>query len=160
MPRYLAAQQFGRTMRLSLWAWILWSLPIYLLLEVGAFLIIRECLRKTASELIGPFLAFAVPWAIFAPLVWWLRKWEEQGATPKRLARGWGLSMALFSIAVMVALFYSGMELRLMDQMDAAISFVAMVPLSTPICYFVVYSRALTVISSRTSSKLGGPQLK
>jgi hypothetical protein len=76
-------------MKLSLWTWLLWSIPAYLVLEVGPFLIIGWGFKKTVGELAGPYLAFAVPWAVFAPLVWWLRIREEQGTSPKQLARGW-----------------------------------------------------------------------
>ena len=140
-------------MRLSLWAWLFWSLPSYLLLEVGAFVIIGWYFKKTVSDLAGPYLAFAVPWAIFAPLVWWLRMWEEQGASPKGLARGWVLSMAAFFIAVMVATIYSGIELHLMDPSDALGTFVAVILLSVPTLYFVAYRRTLDVISTRAAGK-------
>jgi len=154
MPRYLTAQQFGRTMRLGLWAWLFWSLPIYLVLEVGAFLIIGEGFGKTAGELVSPFLAFAVPWAIFAPLVWWLRILEEQGTSPKQLARGWVLSVAVFFIAVIVAVIYSGIEFRLIDPKDALGRFVAGVLLSLP-SYFITYRMMLRVISTRMATATG-----
>jgi len=141
--------------RESIWAWLIWGLGFWLVLELGPFFIAGSVLKKTAGELTGPYLAFAVPWAIMAPLIWWLRKWEEQGASPKRLARGWGLSVTFFSIAVMVALFYSGVELGLMDRIDAEISFVVVVLLSAPILYFGMYHRALKFTSVRAVSKHG-----
>jgi hypothetical protein len=143
--------------RESIWVWLLWGSGIYLLLELGPFLIAARVLKKSAGELAGPYLAFAVPWAIMAPLIWWLRKCEEQGVSPKRLAHGWGLSMALFGVAGVAAVFYSGVELRLMDPRDAVISFVVMVLLSAPIFYFGMYHRALPRISARSAEKLGGP---
>lgn len=153
MPRYLIAQQFGRPMRLNLWRWLSLSLPIYFVMELGAFLTIAWYLNKTVGELVGPYLAFTVPWAIVAPLVWWLRILEEQGISPKRLALGWLLSIALFFVAVMVATVYSGIELRLMDPKDALGAFVVTVLLSIPSLYFVAYRRTLRVISTRAAGK-------
>ena len=140
-------------MRLSLWAWLLWSLPIYFMMEFGLFLTAAWYLNKTAGELVGPYLAFAVPWIIIAPLVWWLRVLEEQGTSPKRLARGWLLSTTLFLVAVMIATVYSGIELRLMDPKDALGAFVVTVLLSVPSLYFVAYRRALRVISTRAAGR-------
>jgi hypothetical protein len=152
VPRYLTAQQFGRTIRLSVWAWLLWSLPLYLVLEIGLFLIIRWGFKKTVGELVVPYLAFAVPAVVMMPLVWWLRMSEEQGASPKRLARGWVLCMAMFFVAVIGAVLYSGIEFRLIDPKDALGWFVVAVPLSVPSLYFM-YRRTLSVISTRTAVK-------
>src|ERR1035437_5598277 len=124
MSRCLTAREFGRTIRLSLWGWLLRGLPIYLGMEFGAFLLVGFALRKTVGELAHPYIAFALPAVIFFPLVWWLRAREEEGASPKRLARGWVLSMSLFFLAVIAATFYSGIELRLMDPKDALGGFV------------------------------------
>jgi hypothetical protein len=137
-------------MRLSLWAWLLWSLPIYLVLEVGASLIIGEGLKKTVGQLAGPFLAFAAPAVTIMPLIWWLRILEDKGAPPRLLARGWVLSAGLFFVAVMVATFYSGIELRLMDPKTALGAFVACVLFGIPSLYFIVYRRTLKVLSTRT----------
>lgn len=141
--------------RENIWIWLFWSLGIYLVLEAGPFLIAGLVLKNTASDLSGPYLAFAMPWAIMAPLIWWLRRWETQGASPKRVARGWGLVMALFGVAVIVAVFYSGIVLRLVNPTDAAGGFITAVLLSVPIFYFAMYQMALTRISSRLT-KLGG----
>lgn len=157
MPRYLVAQQFGRKMRLSLWAWLLWGLPIYFVLEFGAFLIIGLGLKKPVGDLVGPYLAFAMPAVILMPLVWSLRMWEEEGASPKRLARGWGLGMALFGVAVQVATFYSGIKFHLIDPDDAIGGFITAFLIGVPAVYFVMYHMALTRISSRLATKLDGP---
>ncbi|MGB8480129.1 MAG: hypothetical protein WCE63_15055 [Acidobacteriaceae bacterium] len=156
MPRYLAAQQFGRPMKLSFWAWLLWSIPFNLVLEVAPFLIAGGVLKKTVGELVGPYLAFAVPSVIIMSLVWWLRIWEQEGISPKRLARGWGLSIALFGVTVTGASFYSGVALRLMDPKDALGGFVATILLSVPISYFGMSRRALRTISKRAAGKLDG----
>lgn len=88
------------------------------------------------------------------PLVWWLRVWEEQGTSPKRLARGWGMSVALWGVSVLVATTYSGVKLRLMDPMDALGGFVVSVLLSVPIGYFMLYHMVITRISSRSAAKM------
>jgi hypothetical protein len=105
--------------RESIWVWLFWGLGTYFALESGPFLIAGRVLKRPAHELAGPYLAFAAPAVILLPLIWWLRKWEEQGASPKRVARGWGLSMVLFGIAIAFAVFYSGIKLHLMEQRDA-----------------------------------------
>jgi hypothetical protein len=140
----------------NIWAWIFWGLVFWLVLELGPFFIAGWVFKKTASELAGPYVAFAVPWGIAMPLIWRLRKWEEQGASPKRLARGWGLSMALFVIATGAAVFYSGVKLCRMDRLDAIVSFAATAFLGGGIVYFTLYHMALRRISSRTARNLGG----
>jgi hypothetical protein len=133
-----------------------WGLGFWLVLELGPFFIAELAFKKTAGELAGPYLAFAVPWAIMAPLIWWLRKWEERGVSPKCLAHGWGVSMALFGVASMVAVFYSGVELSLMDRKDAVVSFIVVVLFSVPIFYCTLYRWVLMRISARSSKKMGG----
>jgi hypothetical protein len=149
----LSISEFGK----NIWAWMFWGLVFWLVLELGSFFIAGWVFKKTAGELAGPYLAFAVPWAIMAPLIWRLRKWEERGVSPKRLAHGWGLSMALFGVALAVAVFYSGVELRLMDRKDAVVSLLVVVLLSVPIYYYSLYRRALSRISARSAGKVGGP---
>jgi len=139
-------------MRFSLWAWLFWAVPIYLAMEVGAFLIIGLAFKKSIGELITPFLAFAVPALIFFPLVWWLRILEKQGTSPKRLARGWVSSTALFLIAAMAATFYSGIHLRLMDSNGAMVVFAVASLFCIPSLYFGMYRRTLEVISTRAAA--------
>ena len=142
--------------RMSMIAWLSWGLGTYLVLETGPFIVIGLALKKTASELAGPYLACALPAAILMPLVWWLRQREEQGASPKRLARGWGVSVALFGAAMVVAVFYSGIKLRLMDPKDALVGFVVSLLSSAPIGYFTLYYMAIARFSSRAAAKGGG----
>jgi chromate transport protein ChrA len=137
----------------NIWAWLLWSLGLYLVLEMGPFLITGWVLKKTAGGLARSYLAFALPAAIIMPLIWWLRKWEEKCTSPKRVARGWGLSVALFDIAMMVALFYSGVVLGLIDPRNAVGGFIVAVLGSVSIVYFSMYRMALARISSRWTGK-------
>jgi len=142
----LSISEFGK----NIWAWLFWGLLFWLVLELGPFRIAALVLKKTAGELAGPYLAFAVPWAIMAPLIWWLKKWEARDVSPKRLARGWGLSMVLFGVAVTFAVFYSGIKLGFVDMTDAVIDFVLTVLVSAPIFYFVMHHMANRSSSNRS----------
>jgi len=156
-----------RTMKLSIsrsreniWVWLFWGLGTYLMLEIMPFLILGLALKKTAAELAGPYLACAMPAAILMPLVWWLRRREDKGASPKRLAHGWGASVALFSVAMVVATIYSGVKLGFMDPKYALGGLVVSVLLSVPISYFTLYYMAMTRISSRAAAKGDGTRPK
>ena len=81
---------------------------------------------------------------------------KEKGALPKRLARGWALSIASFLVAVTVATLYAGIELRVMDPSDALGTFVAVILLSVPTLYFIAYRRTLHVISTRAAGRHDG----
>jgi hypothetical protein len=142
--------------RESIWVWLFWGLGIYLALEAGPFLIAGLVLKKTVGEMAGPYLAFAVPAAIIMPLIWYLKKWEEQGVTPKRLARGWGLSMVIFVVAMGVAVFYSGVKLHLMGRWDAVVSFIVSTLWGGLIVYFTLCHMVSRRLSSKTARNLGG----
>lgn len=68
---------------------------------------------------------------------------------PKRLARGWGLSVALFGAAIVIALYYSGVKLGLMNRVDAIGGLAVSVLLSAPILYFTLHYMAISHFSSR-----------
>lgn len=133
----------------GIWSWLFKGLGIYLALELGSFLIAGLVLKKTVGQMAGPYLAFAVPAAIIMPLIWWVREWEEQGVTPKPLARRWGLTMVLFVIVISAAVSYSGVHLGLMGRTDAIVGFVTAAPFGSGIAYFISYHHALRIISSR-----------
>jgi hypothetical protein len=139
----------------KLWVWLFWGLAFWLVMELGPFLIAAQVLNKTAGELAGPYLAFAVPWAIMATLIWWLRKWDERGVSPKRLAHGWSLSVALFGVAMAIAVSYSGVKLGFMYPMDAIGGLAVFALLSVSISYFTMYHRVLRVTSARAAGKRG-----
>ncbi len=141
--------------RESIWVWLFWGLGTYLVLEFGPFLLLEVALKKTAAELVCPYLACAMPGVIFMPLVWWLRQREKHGPSPKRLAREWGASAALFGVAVVGAVIYCGVRLGLMDQSDAIGGLVVSVSLSVPTFYFTLYHMALSRISSRAAGSRG-----
>jgi hypothetical protein len=133
----------------SLWIWLFWCIGIYLMLELVPFLVLGLALKKSANVLVGPYLALAVPCAIIAPLIWWLWKWKERGVDPKRLARGWGASMALFGVAMVLAVSWSGVKLGLMDPKDALGGLILSIILSVPIGYFTLYYMIITRMSSQ-----------
>jgi hypothetical protein len=139
--------------RESLWVWLFWGLGTYLALELGPFLLLGVALQKTVAELLYPYLAFAMPGVIFMPLVWRLWQREKQRPSPKQLAREWGVSMALFGLAVVGAVIYSGVRLGLMDPSDAIGGLVVSVLLSVPTSYFTLYHMTLTRISSRSNGE-------
>ncbi len=141
--------------RESIWVWLFWGLGIYLVLELGPFLIAAQVLNKTAGELVGPYLVFAAPAVIIMPLIWWLRKWEERGVSPKRLAHGWSLSLVLFGVAVDVAVSYSGVKFGFMSPMDAIGGLAVFILLSVSISYLTMYHRVLRVTSARAVGKRG-----
>jgi hypothetical protein len=67
--------------------------------KLASFFIAALFLKTAVTQLVRPYLAIAAPWIECAPVIWRLRKMEEQRASPKRLARGLGLSMAFFGVA-------------------------------------------------------------
>lgn len=144
----------------SIWVWLFWGLLTYLVLEFGPFLLFGLALKKTVAELAGPYLACAMPAAIFIPLVWWLWQREKQNPSPKRLAREWGVSVALWGVAVVVAVIYSGVKLGFMDPKYAFGGLVVSLLLCVPIGYFTLYHMTLTRISSRAAGERGGTRPK
>jgi hypothetical protein len=144
----------------NIWVWLLWSLGTYLVLELGPFLLLGVALKKTGVELLCPYLAFAMPGVILMPLVWRLWQREKQGPPPKQLAREWGVSVAVFGLAVVGAVFYSGVRLGLMDPSDAIGGLAVSVLLSVPILYFTLYHMTLTRISSRAAGEGGATRPK
>jgi hypothetical protein len=90
------------------------------------------------------------------PLVWQLRQREKQGQSPKRLAREWGVSAALFGVVVVGAVTYTGVRFGLMGPSDAIGGLVVSVLFSVPIFYFVMYHMILTRLSSIAAGEGGG----
>jgi len=148
----ISISEFGK----NIWAWMFWGLIFWLLMELVPFSLAGLVLKKTPGELVAPYLAFAVPWVILAPPIWWLRKWEGSGVSPKRLAQGWGVSMVLFGIAVNFAVFYSGVQFHIIGLEDAIIYFVVATLISGPTGFLVMYLMALPRISARVAEKVSG----
>jgi hypothetical protein len=129
------------------------ALCLYLALERGLFVIVKNVLHTTEGELAGPYLAFAVPGVIILLLAWWLRKWEERGPLPRRLALGWGLSAALFFSTGAIAFFYSAVKLHLLNPNDIA-SFIVVGAGGVLIASFSLYRSAITRISARSARNM------
>lgn len=93
---------------------MLFAYCLWLALEAGEFAVAKQILHATETELVGPYLAFAVPGAVILPLAWWLKKWEKRAPSPKRLALGWSLCTALFFCVAIAAFYYTGVHLQLL----------------------------------------------
>ena len=135
----------------GIFKWLLWSMGFYLLLELGPFFLAGWVFHKTASSLARPYFAFAAPWAILAPLIWLLRTWEDSGVSLKRLAQGWGISLAIFGVGIAFALYYTIKKFSIGNPEDALVAFIVQLVLSTPIFYFGMYQLALARVSARSA---------
>jgi hypothetical protein len=141
-----------RSSRTNIGAGMLWGICVYLVLTGGVFVIVKQIAHITYAEIVGPYLAFAVPGVIFLLLVRWLWKWEAHGLSPMRLAFAWSLSIALFFLAVCSALFYSGVELKLVDPNDAVWVFGMMVVGGSVSAALIPYKMMLARISGRVKA--------
>ena len=135
--------------RKNLVVWLFGSLGFYLVLEAGIFLLVGTALAKSARALAGPYVAFALPGATILSLVWWLHRSEKRGSPPRRLARGWGMSVAVCCVMVMGAASYSGVALGFESPGTAIGGGVAGALLGAFITYLTMYHMALARISSR-----------
>jgi hypothetical protein len=95
-----------------------WAIGICLACEFALFAIVKLVLHAAESELVGPYLAFAVPTVITILLAWRLRRWETPGLSPKWLALGWGLCAALFVSMLTLAAIYTGVKIHLINTSD------------------------------------------
>jgi hypothetical protein len=125
-----------------------WAFGLILALTVVPFLIAKLVLRKTAWELAGPYLTFAVPQLIFVPVALGLRTWEKRRPSPKLLALCWSLSMAFLVAAIDGAFFFSGIALHLIDLKDAVDVFVFVLAASVLSVSFIAYRQVLPVIAA------------
>jgi len=132
---------------------MLWALCLYLALELGVFVLVNQGLRRGTEELALPYLAFAAPGVIGLLLAWRLRKWEEQGASPRRIAAGWCLSVVLLFSTVALSFLYSGVKFRLFRPSDAK-SFMVVALVGALIASFSLYRMALSRISARSKQQV------
>jgi len=133
----------------NIWTTVVWAICTYLVFELGMFIIVKYIAHAGEGELLGPYLALAVPGVIFLLVVGWLWKWEELGQSPRWLAYGWGLSIALFFLSVCAALFYSSVKLRIIDPSDAVGVFGLMVVGGTLSGFLGGYTMTLRRIFSK-----------
>ncbi len=141
--------------RANIWVRMVWAVGLYLALELGLFVIIGQILHATVRALAGPYLAFAAPGAILLPLAWGLRTWEERGPSPRHVALGWGLCLALFTSALAVALVYACVEFHLVNPSDVWILVAACVA-GVLLTSFNMYGMALARISARAARNTHG----
>jgi len=133
----------------NVWTRMLGPICLYLVLETGTFVIVKYIVHATVREILGPYLAFAMPGVIFLLLVGRLWKWEEDGLSSARLAFAWGLSVALLFFAISAASFYSILKLRLVDFGAAIFAFGMMAVIGTAAGFFIPYSMTLERMSAR-----------
>jgi hypothetical protein len=129
-----------------------WAIALLLVLELMPAIVVKEVLHVTMGQLVGPYLAFAGPAVIFLLLAWWLRRQEERGAPPGRLALAWGLSAGLFVFTIGVALFYSASALHLIDPRESWGALVFAVSAGTLVTSFTMYHKVLPTISARAAN--------
>ena len=130
---------------------MLWAICLYLALEGVPFVVVKLIANVSVGELFGPYLAFAVPGVIFLLLAMSLRRWEERGPPPRRLALGWGLSIVFFFLAICGACFYASVTLRFVHRDDAVWVFGMMAVAGTPVGFFMMYNMVLQRIASRAA---------
>lgn len=132
-----------------IWIQMFWAICLYLALVFGVFVFIKCLFHASASDLVGPYSALAVPGVIAQLLAKWLRDLEVRGSSPKRLAFGWALMTALFSVSISAALLYSAMKFQLINSTDAAWVFGIAVLGGGIAAGLAGYNTALTGISAR-----------
>lgn len=89
---------------------------IYLAVQLAFFSIIKRFFHVTWGELAGPYLTGAASIIIFLLLIRRLNAWEKNGPSPRKLAFGWGLSMALFIAMIDSSWVYLGVKVSLIKR--------------------------------------------
>ena len=140
-----------------LWRKMAGAYLLGLVLTLIPFFLVKLVFHTTARALAGPYMAFLVPQWICLTLSMWLRKLEERGVSPKRLAIGWCVMIAFFYWAVIAACFYAGVTLRIVRPGDPEWVFVfgMMAIVGTASSYFIGYKRTLQVILARSNPAVG-----
>ena len=98
--------------------WKKWLSSIgYLLLgELALFSVVRFIFPVSWSDLVGPYLAFALSMMITLLLFWRLNIWwSNRKPSPRRLALSGCLVMFLFLVMVVFAWIYLGMAVGLLS---------------------------------------------
>ena len=138
-----------------LWVKMFWAIVLYLGLILVPVLFVMLVLHKTAGEMVGPYVAFALPGPIFLLVSMWLRVWEDRGASPRRLALAWSICILLFMFVGLGATFYSGVELHLINLQDAVGGFVVACVAGALIVPFMMYRWVLKVTAARADKRKG-----
>lgn len=133
-----------------------WAIVLNFALVLVPTYFVMLVLHKTAGEMAGPYLAYAVPGPIFQLVALWLRTWENRGASPKRLALAWVLCTTLFMFTIIGATAYSGAELNLIDPEDR-VPVVVLSVMGAFIVPFTTYRRVLKVTAERAATRIDSP---
>jgi len=136
-----------------MWQWLFQSIGIFLMLEMASFILLGIALKKTVTELAGPYLALAVPCAVMFFVIWRLRQRAAQETSLQKLARSWGLSVGVFFTAVAAVMYYSSAALGLMRPKDALADLVLALLIGIPSVYFGVHKIARIRISATTGGQ-------
>ncbi|MGB6871087.1 MAG: hypothetical protein WBD93_15855 [Acidobacteriaceae bacterium] len=138
---------------MTIWRWLFRGIGIFLVLEISSFVILGFALKKTAIELAGPYFAIAAPSSVMFFVIWQLNRRVAEGVKPQELARNWSLSVAIFFVAMAVAIYYSGAALGLMPPNSALMDLVIALLIGIPCVSWGVYKIALIRISAITGSQ-------
>lgn len=128
--------------------WVLSVFGVALAVEFVLFVEANQVFHQTVAVLTAPYMVFpAMP---FFCLVFsmWLRKLEDRSVSPRWLALGWGLLIALFFSGIAAGVFYSGVKFHVIDPGEFWLFFTVE---SAPTIGFSVmtYKMALKRISAR-----------
>lgn len=145
--------------QVNIWMRRFWDCAICLSWELVLFIVIKLLFRIPWGGVLRPYITFAVPTVIFFLLVVLLNKWERRTATPRWLALGWGLSVALFASMLTGATAYSGLQFRFIGLDDlrffGVVGLVVVLSASIP-AYQSAYRSLLARISARVAKNTGG----
>jgi len=143
-------------LRANIWVKMFWAIVLFLAYVFVAALLVMLVLHKSAGEMVGPYLAYAVPGPIFLLVVLWLRAWEDRGASPKLLALVWCLCTTLFMFTIVGATTYSGVVLHLIDSEDRVAFFIVSGVMGAFIVPLTMYRRVLKVATERAAKRIDG----
>lgn len=149
------SKPLAATSQSDTWGKVFRSLPIIFFVPLVPAMLVMLILHKTAGEMTIPYLAFTVPGAVFVFVAKGLRSWEDHGATPRRLALVWSLSMAVFMVTVLGATTYAAFTFHLMPQEDAVGTFALAAVGGTLAAFFGGYRQVLKTATERAAKRQG-----
>lgn len=136
----------------NFWRKMVWAIVLDFALWLVPALLVMVVFHKSAVEMAGPYLAFAVPVPIFVLFASWLRILEDRGLSPRQLALAWSLMTMLFASVIGVATVYSATQLHFIEPEDV-LAFVVAGVLVALIPPFTIYRRMLNVTAARAAKR-------
>ena len=133
------------------WTKLFWMLALYLALVLVPAIVLKLIFHATLRQAAGPFLAIAGPGVIGLLLIFQLWKWEERGATPKRLALAWCLVIGTFAFATGTGTLYSASALHLIDEYGL-VFVICMAFAASVFASFRLYPKMLEAAAARADS--------